>query len=57
MWLLWVLLAIALFWVWFFVGFSGHCPRCGVELPDDYAYPGAKVDGCPRCGWHHGDRP
>jgi hypothetical protein len=52
-----VLLAIALFWVWFFVGFSGHCPRCGVELPDDFAYPGTKVDGCPRCGWRDGDRP
>ena len=57
MWLLWVLAAILLFWVWFFVGFAGHCPRCGVELPDEYAWPHRKADHCPRCGWQAGERP
>ncbi len=46
-----VLLAPWILWIALF--FSGRmlCPSCGIELPDDFAYPGQKVGYCPSCGW------
>lgn len=54
MWLLYVLLALAIAWLWFFLGSHVHCPSCGVELPDAFGYPGQRNDHCPRCGWQRG---
>ena len=49
-WIWYVLIAIAVFWVWFFFGSRFHCPVCGMELDDDWAYPGQKRRRC-QCGW------
>jgi hypothetical protein len=46
-----VLLLPWLVWIGLFVLGGITCPRCGVELPKDYAYPGKRIYRCPRCGW------
>ena len=54
MWLLAIVFLLVVAWLWFFFGSRNHCHACGVELPNDFAYPGQKVDVCPSCG--HRDR-
>jgi hypothetical protein len=50
LWLLYIVLALALFWGWFFFGSRAQCPNCGVELHQDWARPGRRIRRCP-CGW------
>jgi len=50
-----VLIGFAVFWWWFLVGSSDHCPRCGTSLIDSYDL-GPLVRTTRRrscaCGWH-----
>lgn len=56
MWLVWLILGIVIVVVWIMYGSKRLCPRCGIELADDFGAPWRKVDHCV-CGWRDGERP
>ncbi len=56
MWLFWILIGVLAVVVWLFWANIALCPRCGIELPKQFAAPWMHAQHC-RCGWRAGERP
>lgn len=56
MWLVWLVIGVLAVLAWLYWSSSALCPRCGVELPKQFAAPWKYAESC-RCGWHVGHRP
>lgn len=50
-----LIVGVALFWIWFFVGSRDQCPNCGVSLVDegwsDVPFSRTTVRDSCSCGW------
>jgi hypothetical protein len=56
MWFLYLIVGLVAIVVWVIWSSVTLCPRCGLELPREFAAPWRRVELC-RCGWREGQRP